>query len=46
VKRVAMTRARQEALPAILTAARAATRHVPMTDAQRRELNEALEAFK
>lgn len=44
-KRIDMTRARQEALPVLITAARAATRHVPMTGAQRRELEEALEAF-
>lgn len=44
-KQVNMTRARKIALPVILTAARAATRHVPMTGAQRREIEEALEAF-
>ena len=44
-KRIEMTRARQQALPAILKAARAATRHVPMTEKQRAELNTALEAF-
>ncbi len=44
-KQIDMTRARKIALPVILRAARAATRHVPMSDAERRELNEALEAF-
>lgn len=44
-KQVDMTRARKIALPVVLTAARAATRHVPMTGTQRRELEEALEAF-
>lgn len=44
-KRIDMTRARQEALPVLLTAARAATRHVPMTGQQRREIEAALEAY-
>lgn len=44
-KQVDMTRARKIALPIVLSAARAATRHVPMTGAQRRELEQALEAF-
>jgi len=44
-KQVDMTRARKQALPLILRAARAATRHVPMSDEGRRELNEALETF-
>jgi hypothetical protein len=45
-KKIEMTRARKVALPVILSAARAATRHVPMTGDQRRELEEALEAFR
>lgn len=44
-KQIDMTRARKIALPVVLSAARAATRHVPMTGAQRRELEEALLAF-
>lgn len=44
-KQIDMTRARKMALPVILRTARAATRHVPMSDQQRRELEEALEAF-
>ena len=44
-KRIEMTLARKVALPTVLSAARAATRHVPMTDKQRRELDEALAAF-
>jgi hypothetical protein len=45
-KRIDMTRERKNAFPAVLSAARAAWRHVPMSDRQRRELNEALEAFR
>lgn len=45
-KHVEMTRARKIAFPAILGAARAATRHLPMSDRQRRELEEALDAFR
>lgn len=45
-KRIEMTRERKNAFPTVLAAARAATRHVPMTDRQRRELDEALETFR
>lgn len=44
-KQVIMTRERKIALPVILRAARAATRHVPMTADERDKLNKALEAF-
>lgn len=44
-KQIDMTRARKIALPVVLRIARVATRHVPLTDTQRRELEEALEAF-
>lgn len=45
-KRIELTRVRQAALPHILQAARAATRHVPMDGRERERLNEALEAFR
>lgn len=45
-KRINMTRERQVALPTILRAARAATRHVPMDTKQAAELERALEAFR
>ncbi len=44
-KQIDMTRARKNALPVILRTARAATRHVPMTDGERAKLEQALEAF-
>lgn len=44
-KRIPMTRERQIALPVILAAAKAATRHVPMDNKQRAALDRALEAF-
>lgn len=44
-KHIDMTRARKQAMPFILHAARAATRHVPMSDRERDQLNEALAAF-
>lgn len=46
MKRIDLTRERKIALPTILRAARAATRHVPMTDRQLDELEKALEAFR
>lgn len=45
-KNIQMTRERKIALPTILRAARAATRHVPMDNKQRAELEQALEAFR
>lgn len=45
-KNVNMTRERKIALPVILRAARAATRHVPMDARQRADLEKALEAFR
>lgn len=45
-KNINMTRERKIALPTILRAARAATRHVPMDNKQRAELEQALEAFR
>lgn len=45
-KNISMTRERKIALPTILRAARAATRHVPMDNKQRAELEQALEAFR
>lgn len=45
-KNISMTRERKIALPVILRAARAATRHVPMDNKQRAELEQALEAFR
>ncbi len=45
-KQIEMTRTRKQAMPTILRAAKAATRHVPMTDKQLEELEQALEAFK
>jgi len=45
-KRIVMTRERKAAFPAILAAARAATRHVPMNSKQRAELEQALETFR
>jgi len=44
-KHIDMTRARKTALPVILRTARAATRHVPMSDDDRAKLEQALEAF-
>lgn len=41
-----MTRERKIALPTILRAARASTRHVPWSNQQRAELERALEAFR
>lgn len=43
---ISMTRERKMALPTILRAARAATRHVPMDNKQAAELERALEAFR
>lgn len=45
-KNIHMTRERKIALPTILAAARAATRHVPMDDKQRADLDKALLAFR
>ena len=45
-KHVAMTRERKIAFPTVLAAARAATRHVPMDDKQRADLDKALLAFR
>ena len=45
-KRINMTRERMIALPTIVRAARAATRHVPMDAKQAAELERALEAFR
>lgn len=45
-KNITMTRERKIAFPVILAAAKAATRHVPMSGQQRAELEKALEAFR
>lgn len=45
-KRIAMTRERKIAVPVLLRYARAATRHVPMTDKELDQLEKALEAFR
>lgn len=46
MKRIDMTRERKEALPFLLHAARAATKHVPMSTREREQLNQALEAYR
>lgn len=45
MKKIDMTRKKREALPTVLAAARAATRHVPMTGAQKERLEAALEEY-
>lgn len=44
-KRINMTRERMVALPTIILAAKWATRHAPMDDKQRANLEQALEKF-